>query len=187
MTNFSASSLFAGVNAGVMNSYAVLSNLYKDGLTQKNLSQAMTNTNLLTSSYGTTFASYLSQNFGRLDKNSDGTLSNNEVNKLINQISNRGLSRDQVSSLGSMSGMSANAQATVMDHFNDIDTNHDGYVNSAEVQAYILQSKIENRKQQDSTRMINHTSLFYGDENADDKNSTSLLSYKWIQDDNNNK
>ena len=69
MTNFSASSLFAGVNAGVMNSYAVLSNLYKDGLTQKNLSQAMTNTNLLTSSYGTTFASYLSQNFGRLDKN----------------------------------------------------------------------------------------------------------------------
>ena len=183
MANFSASSLFAGVNAGVMNSYAVLSNMYSDGLTQKNLSKAMTNTNLLATQYGTTFASYLSQNFGRLDKNSDGTLSSKEVNNLMNQISNRGLSRDQVSTLGSMSGISAETQATVIDHFNDIDTNHDGYVSSAEVQAYILQSKIENRKQEDTNRMINKTSLFYGDEDKDD-NSTSLLSYKWLQDDN---
>lgn len=185
MTNFSASSLFAGVNAGITNSYAILSNLYSDGLTQKNLSQAMTNTNLLTSSYGTSFAAYLSQNFGKLDKNSDGTLSNKEVGKLLDQVTNRGLTRDQVNSLGSMSGISANAQATIIDHFNDIDTNHDGYVNSGEVQAYILQSKLENRKNEDTNRMINRTSLFYADDDADDKNSTSLLSYKWLQDDNN--
>ncbi len=184
MANFSASSLFAGVNAGVQNSYAILSNLYSGGLTQKNLSQAMTNTSLLASPYGTTFASYLSQNFATLDKNGNGKLSQKEVNKLMTQISNRGLTRDQVSSLGGMSGMSANAQATVLDHFTDIDTNHDGYVSSAEVQAYILQSKIENKKQKDTNHMINKTSLFYGDENKDD-DSTSLLSYKWIQDDNN--
>ena len=35
MANFSASSLFAGVNAGVQNSYAILSNLYSGGLTLK--------------------------------------------------------------------------------------------------------------------------------------------------------
>lgn len=185
MANFSASSLFAGVNAGVQNSYAVLSNLYSGGLTQKNLSQAMTNTSLLASPYGTTFASYLSQNFATLDKNGNGKLSEKEVNKLMTQISNRGLTRDQVSSLGGMSGMSASAQSTVLDHFNEIDTNHDGYVSSAEVQAYILQSKIENRKQKDTNHMINKTSLFYGDDKKDD-DSTSLLSYKWIQEDNNN-
>ncbi|GEM_PF-473948 len=186
MSNLSASSLFAGVNAGIYNSYAVLSNMYSDGLTQKNLSKAMTNTNLLTSSYGTTFAQYLSSNFGRIDKNNDGTLSSKEVGTLMDQISSRGLTRDQVSSLGGMSGISANTQATVLDHFNDIDTNHDGYVNSAEVQAYILQSKLENQKQKDKTSMINNMSIFYGDDNSSSKNSTSLLSYKWLQDDNDN-
>lgn len=186
MSNFSASSLFAGVNAGVTNSYAILSNLYSGGITQKNLASALTNTNVLTSQYGATFASYLSQNFGTLDKNGDGKLTEKEINKLTSQISTKGLTRDQVSSLGSMSGVSANAQATVLDHFNDIDTNHDGYVSSGEVQAYILQSKIENRKQTDQNKMINRTSLFYGDDDPDSKTYSSLLSYKWIQDDNKN-
>jgi len=184
MANFSASSLFAGVNAGISNSYAVLSNMYSDGLTRKNLTKAMSNSSILTSTYGTTFASYLSQNFGKLDKNSDGTLSSGEVGKLLDQVSTRGLTREQVTSLGAMSGISANTQSTIIDHFNDMDTNHDGYVNSGEVQAYILQSKLENQKTKDRDRMINRTSLFYGDDDKDDK-STSLLSYKWLQDDDN--
>lgn len=186
MSNFSASSLFAGVNAGVQNTYAVLSNMYSGGLTQKNLAQAMSNTAFLSNPNGTTFASYLSQNFASLDKDGNGKLTSKEVNKLTSQMANKGLTRDQVSSLGGMSGISASAQSTILDHFTDIDTNHDGYVSSAEVQAYILQSKIENRKQKDTNHMINKTSLFYGDENKDD-DSTSLLSYKWIQEDNNSK
>ena len=182
MSNISASSLFAGVNAGVANSYAILSNLYSGGLTRKNLNQALTNQNVLTSAYGGTFATYLTQNFASLDKNSDGKLSEKEIDKLTNQISTRGLTRDQVSSLGSMSGVSADSQATILDHFNEIDTNHDGYVSSGEVQAYILQSKIENRKYEDQERLINRTSLFYGNDDPDSKQTTSLLSYKWLQD-----
>lgn len=183
MATFSASSLFAGVNAGITNSYAILSNMYSDGLTQKNLSKAMTNTTLLTSTYGTTFASYLSQNFGTLDKNNDGTLSADEVQTLMTQMSTRGLTRDQVTTLGGMSGVSASTQATIIDHFNDIDTNHDGYVNSSEVQNYILQSKLENQKIKDTNKRISNTSLFYGNENSDSDSTSSLLSYKWIQDD----
>ena len=164
MSTFSASSLFAGINAGVTNSYAILSNMYSGGLTQKNLSQ----------------------NFGTLDKNNDGTLSTNEVQKLMTQMSTRGLTRDQVTSLGGMSGISADTQATIIDHFNDIDSNHDGYVSSAEVQGYILQSKLKNQKVKDQQKMINRTSLFYGDDNASDS-ASSLLSYKWIQDDTNSR
>ena len=41
MAKLNGSSLFAGINAGVTNSYAILSNLYSDGLTQKNLSKAI--------------------------------------------------------------------------------------------------------------------------------------------------
>jgi Ca2+-binding EF-hand superfamily protein len=183
MSTFSASSLFTGVSAGVTNSYAILSNLYTDGLTQKNLSKALTNTSVLTSSYGSTFASYLSQNFSSLDTNNDGTLSASEVQSLMTQISNKGLTRSQVSSLGSMSGVSASTQATILDHFSDMDTNNDGYVSSSEVQSYILQSKLENQKIKDRNNMINRTSLFYGDDDADTDSTSSLLSYKWIQDD----
>ena len=181
MSTFSASSLFTGVSAGVSNSYAILASLYSDGLTQTNLTKALTNTSLLTSSYGTTFASYLTQNFSTLDKNNDGTLSSSEIQSLITQISSRGLTRDQVTTLGSMSGVSTDTQAIIIDHFNDIDTNHDGYVNSSEVQGYIIQSKIENQKVKDTHQKISRTSIFYGDEDADDT-ATSLLSYKWLQD-----
>lgn len=182
MSRLSGSSLLTGINAGVTNSYAILSNLYSDGLTQKNLSKAMSNTNVLTSQYGTTFASYLSQNFGTLDSNSDGTLSSDEVQKLLSQMATQGLTRGQIQSLGGMSGISAETQATVLEHFNEIDVNHDGYVSSAEIQGYTLTSKLENQKQKDITKMINNTSLFYGNENASDE-ASSLLSYKWLQDD----
>ena len=40
MSKLSGSSLFTGVNAGVANSYAILSNLYSDGSTQKNLTKS---------------------------------------------------------------------------------------------------------------------------------------------------
>ena len=63
---------------------------------------------------------------------------------------------------------------------------HDGYVSNAEVQGYTLQKKLENQKTKDQNRMINHTSLFYGDENANNSSSSSLLSYKWLQDDDDN-
>lgn len=182
MAKFNGSALFAGINAGVTNSYSILSNLYSDGLTQKNLSKAMSNNNVLASQYGTTFASYLTQNFSSLDKNSDGTLSADEVQNLMSQISSQGLTREQIQTLGGMSGISAETQATVLNHFNEIDTNHDGYVSNAEIQGYTLQSKLENQKQKDITKMINKTSLFYGNENASDK-ASSLMSYKWLQDD----
>ena len=186
MSKLSGSSLFTGVNAGVANSYAILSNLYSDGLTQKNLTKSLSNNSVLTSQYGTTFASYLSQNFSSLDKNKNGTLSADEVQTLMNQLSTQGMTRAQIQSLGSMSGISAETQANILDHFNDIDTNHDGYVSNAEVQGYTLQSKLENQKTKDQNRMINHTSLFYGDENANNSSSSSLLSYKWLQDDDDN-
>ena len=82
-----------------------------------------------------------------------------------------------------MSGISAETQATILDHFNEIDTNHDGYVSNSEVQGYTLQSKLENQKVKDRNKMINSTSLFYGNENASNSSSSSLLSYKWLQDD----
>ena len=175
-------SLLTGIQAGMSNSYSILSNLYKDGITQNNLVEAMGNTQLITSTggVGSTFAAYLNQNFGTLDKNADGTLSSNEVQKLMTQIANQGLTRQQLTQLGSMSGISADMQGTILDHFAEIDTNKDGKVTAGEIQAYNLTSKMEQRRVEDENTMIKNSSIFYGDD--DKKFSSSLLSYKWLND-----
>ena len=176
-------SLLTGIQAGMTNSYAVLSGIYKDGITQSNLVEAMGNSQLLTSTggLGATFASYLNQNFGQLDKDANGTLSASEVQTMMTQIANQGLTRDQITQLGGLSGISTDMQGTILDHFNEIDTNHDGRVTSGEIQAYNLTSNMAKHKVEDENRMIKNTSIFYGDE--DKEFSSSLLSYKWLNDD----
>lgn len=178
-------SLLTGIQAGMSNSYAIISNLYKDGVTQQNLVSAMGNTNLLmsTGGMGATFASYLSQNFGTIDKNADGVIGSDEIQTIMGQMSTQGLTRQQIMQLGSMSGISTDMQGTILDHFTEIDTNHDGKVSAGEIQAYNLTSKMEQRKVDDENTMIKNTSIFYGDE--DKEFSSSLLSYKWLKDDNN--
>ena len=39
-------SLFTGINAGLTNSFTLLSNQYTDGLTLENLQKSLTNTNI---------------------------------------------------------------------------------------------------------------------------------------------
>ena len=95
-------SLLTGIQAGMSNSYAIISNLYKDGVTQQNLVSAMGNTNLLmsTGGMGATFASYLSQNFGTIDKNADGVIGSDEIQTIMGQMSAQGLTRQQIMQLG---------------------------------------------------------------------------------------
>ena len=100
---------------------------------------------------------------------------------LLAQMANQGLTRDQITQLGSMSGISADMQGEILNHFTEIDTNHDGKVTAGEIQAYNLTSKMEQRKVEDENRMIKSSSIFYA--NEDKEFSSSLLSYKWLQDD----
>ena len=46
------SSLFSGINAGLTNSFSLLSSQYSDGLTLENLSAYLTNTNVTNTDYG---------------------------------------------------------------------------------------------------------------------------------------
>ena len=101
------SSLFSGINAGLTNSFSLLSSQYSDGLTLENLSSALTNTNITNTTYGSTFASYLSQNFNSVDKNGDGKITADEIQTLMNNMATQGLTREQIMSLGAYSGMSS--------------------------------------------------------------------------------
>lgn len=173
-------SLLSGIQSGMNGSFSILSGLYKDGLTQANLTQAMGNADFLkaTGGMGSTFANYLTQNFGSVDKNMDGTIAADEMQTMMTQMANQGLTRDQITKLGGMSGLSQDTQASVLDHFTEIDTNKDGKVSAGEIQAFNLTSKMENRKIEDENKMIKNSSIFYA--NEDKEFSSSLVSYKWL-------
>lgn len=174
------SSLFSGINAGLTNSFSLLSSQYSDGLTLENLNAALTNTNVTNTAYGATFASYLTSNFNGVDSNKDGKLTADEVQKLMNNIATQGLTREQIISLGASSGLTGSLQETVLSHFDDIDTNHDGKVTNQEISAYGVNSQFEKQKIADKNRIVNNMSLFYGSDS--DKYEGSLLDYRYMDD-----
>ena len=175
------SSLFSGINAGLTNSFSLLSSQYSDGLTLENLNAALTNTNVTNTSYGSTFASYLTTNFNSVDKNGDGTISADEIQTLMNNMATQGLTREQIMSLGASSGMSSSLQETVLSHFDDIDANHDGKVTNAEINAYGVNSDIEKQKIEDRNRIVNNMSMFYGDDLTEYEGS--IMDYRYLDDD----
>ena len=177
------SSLFSGINSGLTNSFSLLSSQYSDGLTLENINKALTNTNVTNTTYGSTFASYLSSNFNTVDKDSDGKISADEIQTLMNNMATQGLTREQIMSLGASSGMSTSLQETVLNHFDDIDTNHDGKVTNQEISAYGVNSDIQKQKIADTNRVINNMSLYYGDDLTEYEGS--LLDYRYLNDDEN--
>ena len=177
------SSLFSGINAGLTNSFALLSSQYEDGLTLENLTNSLTNTNITNTAYGTTFASYLTNNFNSVDVNSDGTISADEIQRLMSNMATQGLTREQIMSLGASSGMSTSLQETVLAHFDDIDANKDGKVTNQEINAYGVNSEIEKQKIEDRNRIVNNMSLFYGDDSREYEGS--MLDYRYLDDEEN--
>lgn len=173
-------SMFTGINSGLTNAFAQLSSQYSDGVTLENLNKALTNSNYLNNSaYNSTFASYLTNNFNNIDSNKDGTLSADEVQKLMSQMATQGLTREQIISLAGSSGISSSLQETVLNHFDQIDKNHDGKVSNQEMQAYGVESDLQKQKTADRNRLVSNMSLFY---DVDSVSDSSLLDYRYLED-----
>ena len=129
--------LLAGVYAGLTNTYSYLASQYPNGLTLENLTEARTNTSNL-GVLNQTFASYLQNNFGTIDKDGDGTITAEEMNNLSNRISTQGLTKAELTQLyaSGCSGISESTMSKILEHFDEMDTNHDGRITSAEISAY---------------------------------------------------
>ena len=173
-------SMFTGINAGLMNSFTMLNGMYEDGVTIENLAEAFTKPGLANNAYGATFSSYLTNNFGTIDKNADGKITADEIQNLMSQMAAQGLTREQIISLGGASGLSGSLQETVLSHFDDIDKNHDGKVTNQEIQAYGVDSELEKQKVADRNRIVNNMSMFY-DTGADYEGS--MLDYRYLDED----
>lgn len=173
------SSLFTGINAGLTNTYALLAQAYgASGVTRTNILSAMSNSKLV-GSLNPTFASYMQTNFNTLDTNKDGTLCSAELANMTNVIATQGLSMQQLTQLGPAIGISGDTLSQVLEHFNDIDANHDGKVTAAEIQNFTLRSAEEKKKTEFANKTATNMSVFYGDDNAT-VDTTSMVDFKYM-------
>lgn len=176
----SGASIISNISSGLSNTYAYLSSLYpKDGVTYKNITAARNDsTNYLT--LNQSFASYLQNNFSTIDKDGDGIISANEMDNMTNTISTSGVSRNELSQLAATGAYSGEMVSKILEHFDEIDSNHDGRVTSAEISAFTYSCNKQEKVDEENYRKATNMSLFYGDDNSStDVSSYSILSYKY--------
>ena len=171
--------ILSGIYSGLSSTYSLLASQYPNGLTLENISEARTktsNTNVLNQS----FASYLQTNFSSIDKNGDGIITSEEMNNLSNTLSTQGLTKEELTQLyaSGSSGLSDSTMTKILEHFDEMDTNHDGRITSAEISAYDVNCARMEVEDDCNNRKATDMSVFYGDSSAS-TDTYSLLSYKY--------
>lgn len=171
--------ILSGIYSGLSSTYSLLASQYPNGLTLENISEARTktsNTNVLNQS----FASYLQTNFSSIDKNGDGIITSEEMNNLSNTLSTQGLTKEELTQLyaSGSSGLSDSTMTKILEHFDEMDTNHDGRITSAEISAYDVNCPRMEVEDDFNNRKATDMSVFYGDSSAS-TDTYSLLSYKY--------
>lgn len=171
--------ILSGIYSGLSSTYSLLASQYPNGLSLENISEARTktsNTNVLNQS----FASYLQTNFSSIDKNGDGIITSEEMNNLSNTLSTQGLTKEELTQLyaSGSSGLSDSTMTKILEHFDEMDTNHDGRITSAEISAYDVNCARMEVEDDFNNRKATDMSVFYGDSSAS-TDTYSLLSYKY--------
>ena len=172
--------ILSGIYSGLSSTYSLLASQYPNGLTLENISEARTktsNTNVLNQS----FASYLQTNFSGIDKNGDGIITQEEMNNLSNTISTQGLTKEELTQLyaSGSSGLSDATMTKILEHFDEMDTNHDGRITSAEISAYDVNCARMQVEDEFNNRKATDMSVFYSDSSSSSADTYNLLSYKY--------
>lgn len=171
--------ILSGIASGLTSTYSYLASQYPNGLTLENLTEARgKNTNINT--INQTFASYLQNNFTNIDKNGDGIITEDEMNNLSNLISTQGLTKAELTQLyaSGASGLSESTMTKILENFDEMDTNHDGKITSAEISAYDINCARMEVEDEFNNRRATDMSVFYGSESSS-TDTYSLLSYKY--------
>lgn len=168
--------ILSGIYSGLSSTYSLLASQYPNGLTLENISEARTktsNTNVLNQS----FASYLQTNFSSIDKNGDGIITSEEMNNLSNTLSTQGLTKEELTQLyaSGSSGLSDSTMTKILEHFDEMDTNHDGRITSAEISAYDVNCARMEVEDDFNNRKATDMSVFYGDSSASSDTYLSLI------------
>ena len=173
------SSIISNISSNLINTYSYLASLYpNEGVTAKNITAArQDNKNYLT--LNQPFATYLQNNFTSIDKDGDGIISAEEMQNLTNTISTSGVSKAELSQLAATGAISSEMVNKIMENFDEIDSNHDGRVTSAEISAYTYSCNKQEKIDEENYKKATGTSIFYGNDDSVDVSSYSILSYRY--------
>ena len=180
MANYNGNSLLSGIYAGLTNTYSYLASKNPDGVTLDSITKARTDTT--SNQYlNPTFASYLQTNFGSIDKDGDGIISSDEMSNLTNRMSAQGLTKEELTQMyaSGASGLSTDTINNILEHFDEMDTNHDGRITSAEISAYSVNSARMEKEDEFNNKFATDMSVFYGSESSSTDGTYSMLSYKY--------
>ena len=176
MTN--GNSLLSGIYAGLTNTYSYLASQYPNGLTLENIAEAKADSNK--SQYiNQTFASYLQNNFSNID-GGDGIISAEEMSNYTNQMATQGLTKEELTQMyaSGASGLSTDTINNILEHFDEMDTNNDGRVTSAEISAYSVNASRMEKEDEFNNKFATDMSVFYGSESST-ADTYSILSYRY--------
>lgn len=166
MANLIGSSLFTGAISGLNANYLLLLN-GKDGLTIDNILNPENDTIRYT--VNQTFRSYMMTNFNQIDMDGDGKINTSDVNNYVTKLKTQGMTYNELTQLcGNANGSMSSLLDTVLSNFTKIDTNRDGRITQAEINAYRINEEKKDIKEKypriDPTKMsmfveskVNHT------------------------------
>lgn len=172
--------VLSGIYSGLNSTYALLAKQYDGKVSLEDILEAQNKTSN-TALVNNSFASYLQSNFASIDKNNDGVITEDEMNTLTNNMSTQGMTKEQFTQLA-LSGSSGLSQATInniLEHFEDMDTNGDGKLTSAEISAFSVNSSKQEKMDEFAHKAATNISTFYGDDSSSDTGSYSMLSYRY--------
>ncbi len=172
--------LLSGIFSGLTSTYSYLKSQNPDGLTLQGIKDIQGDSEKANMMNGT-FASYLQTNFAKIDKDGDGIIAESEMEALTSAMARGGLSKEELIQLyaSGASGLSEDTYNMIIQHFEDMDTNKDGKITSAEITAFTVSSAKQEKMDEDTHKRATNMSLFYGEDSSSSVDSYSLLSYKY--------
>ena len=159
-----ATGIFTAAQSGLQSTLQYLfQNNNATGVTRTTLNNAIYNN---TSGINSTFFQMVNNQFATLDKNNDGTLSADEANQMMTDLS-AGLSRDQILQLKAQGSIDADLANKIISNFAKMDTNGDGKVSEAEINVYCINEDVQAKRDEQKELTIKNMSLYYETSSSD--------------------
>lgn len=173
MSILNGQALLSGAMAGLTNTYTTLMNSKVSkgsGLTLDDLTNVSPSA-LANLGYNSTFLQYLTTNFTNLDKDGDGEITGNDMQKLMTTMQSKGLTYSEIQTLCLSGNADSSLLSTVLTYFNKIDSNGDGRVTSEEITKFTYDCQRDEAFSKYKSYKASSASLYYNDGVEDDTSS----------------
>ncbi len=161
--------VFTAAQSGLQSTLQYLLQNNTNGITRTTLNNAIYNN---TSGINSSFFQMISGEFSTLDKDNNGTLTADEANQMVTNLST-GLSRDQIMQLRAQGAIDEELANKIISNFAKVDSNGDGKVSEAEINSFCIGEEVQSKRDEQKELMIKNMSLYY-DTDSDDSETEEV-------------